>query len=355
MAMFMDMEIHEKNISITNKILRQIAEIDEFKGSWLSLGQLAPERLTSLKKIATIESVASSTRIEGVNLSDAEVNALLTGLDINSLKNRDEEEVAGYAEAMNLIFDSSKEMLVSENLIKQLHQLLLKFSSKDIRHRGEYKKLNNHVEAFGPDGKSLGILFQTTTPFETPFKMEKLTNWLNKSLSQNETHPLITIAIFIVDFLSIHPFQDGNGRLSRVLTTLLLLKSKYAYVPYASLERVIEENKDKYYLCLRAAQTESSEENTQLVIWIEFFLECLVKQKNTLFYKLEKEKALVSFPKLSENIIILLKDHGKLSLSEIVQLTGANRNTVKAHLFKLVDKNQIQKIGIGKGTVYTIG
>lgn len=350
----MVMELHEKNIIISPKILRLIAEIDEFKGSWLSLGQLAPERLTSLKKIATIESVASSTRIEGVKLSDAEVNVLLSGLNINLFRSRDEEEVAGYAEAMNLIFDSSRDMPISENLIKQLHQVLLKFSSKDVRHRGEYKKLNNHVEAFGPDGKSLGIVFQTATPFDTPFKMEKLATWLNKLLSQSDTHPLIIIATFIVDFLAIHPFQDGNGRLSRVLTTFLLLKSKYEYVPYSSMERVIEENKDKYYLYLRSAQTEKDSESIQLAKWIEFFLECLVKQKNTLLRKLEKEKALISLPKLSEQIMISLKEHGKLSLSEIVKVTGANRNTVKSHLFKLIENKQIQKVGTGKGTVYFI-
>jgi Fic family protein len=354
MDIFTHMELHEKDITISPKILKLIAEIDEFKGSWLSLGQLAPERLTSLKKIATIESVASSTRIEGVKLSDSEVKALLSGLDINSFKNRDEEEVAGYAEVMNLIFDSFREMHLNENIIKQLHQVLLKFSSKDVRHRGDYKKLNNHVEAYDPDGKSLGVIFQTATPFDTPFKMEKLTVWLTNSLLETESHPLIVIAVFVLDFLAIHPFQDGNGRLSRALTTLLLLKSNYDYVPYSSMERVIEENKDKYYLNLRAAQTEVDGENVQLVKWIEFFLDCLCKQKNTLLRKLEKEKALVSLPKLSEQIMISLKEHGKLSLSEIVKLVGANRNTVKSHLFKLIEVKQIQKEGAGKGTVYYI-
>ncbi len=354
MAMFTDMELHEKYITISPKILKLIAEIDEFKGSWLSLGRLAPERLTSLKKIATIESVASSTRIEGVKLSDSEVKVLLSGLDINSFKNRDEEEVAGYAEVMNLIFDSFREMHLNENIIKQLHQVLLKFSSKDVRHRGDYKKLNNHVEAYGPDGKNVGVIFQTATPFDTPFKMEKLTAWINNSLIETESHPLIVIAIFVLDFLAIHPFQDGNGRLSRALTTLLLLKSNYDYVPYSSMERVIEENKEKYYLNLRAAQTEDDGESVHLVKWIEFFLDCLCKQKNTLLRKLEKEKALILLPKLSEQIMISLKEHGKLSLSKVVKLVGANRNTVKSHLFKLIEVKQIQKEGTGKGTVYYI-
>ncbi len=354
MGTFMGMQLYEKQILISRKILKLIAEIDEFKGSWSSLGQLAPDRLTSLKKIATIESIASSTRIEGVKLNDSEVKALLSGLDINSFKSRDEEEVAGYAEVMSLIFENYHEMSVSENTIKQLHQVLLKFSSKDVRHRGDYKKLNNHVEAFSPDGKSLGVVFQTATPFDTPFKMEKLCQWLGRALLETDEHPLLVIPKFILDFLAIHPFQDGNGRLSRALTTLLLLKANYDYVPYSSMERVIEENKDKYYLSLRGAQTEAPDSSVQLVKWIEFFLDCLVSQKNVLSRKLEKEKTLLSLPKLSEQIILSLKEHGKLSVAEIVKITQANRNTVKVHLSKLVFEKQIHKEGVGKGTVYYI-
>lgn len=349
-----NMDLHLKKISITPKILKLISELDEFKGSWMALGQLAPDRLITLKKIATIESVASSTRIEGVKLSDSEVKALLSGLDINSFKSRDEEEVAGYAEVMILVFENYLELQPNENIIKQLHQVLLKFSSKDVRHRGEYKKLNNHVEAYGPNGKSLGVIFQTTTPLETPLKMEILCKWLNKSLNDSEIHPLIIISMFIIDFLAIHPFQDGNGRLSRVLTTLLLLRLGYDYVPYSSLERVIEENKDQYYLTLRNAQNEEESKSYEMELWISFFLECLSKQKNILLKKLKKEKSLLTLPKLSEQIILALKDHGKMSVSDIVKLTGANRNTVKSHLFKLVEENRILKEGKGKGTIYYI-
>jgi len=358
MDMVMDigerMELHKKSIIITSKILKLIAEIDEFKGSWAALGQLAPDRLVSLRKVATIESVASSTRIEGVKLSDSEVKSLLAGLDISSFKNRDEEEVAGYAEAMNMIFSSFEQMQPNENIIKQLHQLLLKFSSKDVRHRGEYKKLNNHVEAFGPGGSSLGVVFQTSTPLETPYRMETLCLWLRDSYLESDEHILIIISKFILEFLEIHPFQDGNGRLSRALTTLLLLRSGYDYVPYSSMERIIEENKDQYYLSLRGAQTEDSGQCVELGNWIEFFLECLKEQKDSLQYKLKKEKSLMSLPKLSEQIILTLKDHGSLPLAEIVKLTGANRNTAKSHLFKLVDINQIKKIGKGKGTTYSL-
>jgi Fic family protein len=348
------MKIWEKSIQISSNILKLIAEIDEFKGTWKAVGQLAPEKLQGLKKVATIESVASSTRIEGVKLSDSEVKALLSGLNIKSLRNRDEQEVAGYAELMNLIYESNKVLGHDENIIKQLHQTLLKYSSKDVRHRGEYKKLSNNVEAFSAEGESLGVLFQTTTPLETPYQMESLISWLQNSMQEPEIHHLVTIAIFAVSFLAIHPFQDGNGRLSRALTMLLLLEAEYDYIPYSSLERVIEDNKDLYYLNLRQAQTEIDDQSKGLEVWVTFFLECLIKQKNSLKIKVEKEKILASLPKLSEDILILLKDNEKLSIGELTKLTNANRNTVKSHVFSLLKDGKIQKGGQGRGTYYFI-
>ena len=262
----------EPVISITKDILRLVAEVDEFRGEWRALSNLAPDRLNALKKIAAIESVGSSTRIEGVKLTDREVEQLLSGLDTTSFRSRDEEEVAGYAEAMNLVFESFQEILVTENHIKQLHSILLKYSSKDIRHRGEYKKLPNHVEAFDHNGKSLGIIFETASPFETPMKMEALLQWTNHNLEAKELHPLLIIAVFVVHFLAIHPFQDGNGRLSRILTTLLLLQNGYSYVPYSSMESIVEQNKDNYYLALRKAQRTLDTDDSGLGNWLFFFL-----------------------------------------------------------------------------------
>jgi Fic family protein len=240
------------SLTVTPALLRLIASLDEFKGRWQALGRLAPDRLSALRRVATIESVGSSTRIEGAKLSDAEVDRLLAGLDVRSFRSRDEQEVAGYAAAMELVFESWRELTLTENHLKQLHGLLLTHSTRDQRHRGHYKKLPNHVEAFGPDGKSLGVVFQTTSPFDTPRAMEALVSWTREALQVGELHPLLVIGTFTVRFLAIHPFQDGNGRLSRVLTTLLLLRSGYEYAPFSSLERVIEENKDDYYRTLRS-------------------------------------------------------------------------------------------------------
>lgn len=352
MDILLDMELHEKIVHITPKILKLIAEINEFKGSWHSQTKLAPDRLNSLKKIATIQSIASSTRIEGSQLTDNQVRLLLSTVDITSLKSPDEEEVAGHAELMNIIFENYHDLKLNENIIKQLHLIMLKYSSKDIRHRGEYKKINNNIEAFDVEGNSLGVLVQTASAFDTPFKMKKLLNWLNETLKNNEIHPLMTLSIFVVDFLAIHPFQDGNGRLSRALTTLLLLKLQYDYALYTSLERIIELNKEKYYLCLSRAQAEHPSSVIQLTKWIEFFLECLVMQKNELLTKLEQEQKINQLAPLSAKILLALQEHGRLAVSQIAVLVSANRNTVKAHVFQLVKEHKIQKIGSGKGTIY---
>ncbi len=242
--------------SLTLKILSLIAEIDEFKGQWSATQALAPDRLAALRQVATIESVGSSTRIEGVKLTNLEIENLLRGVKTYSFKSRDEQEVAGYAELMETIFVSFKNIPFTENHIKQLHSELLKYSTKDDRHRGEYKKFANSVEALGPDGKSKGVIFHTAKPFETPGLMKELIEWTNTQINRKELHPLLIVATFVIVFLHIHPFQDGNGRLSRALTTLLLLQLGYSYVPYSSFERIIEESKDSYYLALRQGQAE---------------------------------------------------------------------------------------------------
>ena len=242
------------NYTINSDILNKISQIDEFKGEWKAIKQMEPEVLAHLKKVATIESIGSSNRIEGNKLSDKEIEKLLSNIQITSFKNRDEEEVGGYAEVSNLIFDDYEIIPLNENYIKQLHSILLKHSSKDAHHKGEYKTLSNSVSAFDQNGKEIGVVFETASPFDTPRLMDELIQWTNHNLENRIIHPIIIIAIFIVHFLAIHPFQDGNGRLSRLLTNLLLLKCGYNYVMYSSLESIIEENKSSYYLALRKTQ-----------------------------------------------------------------------------------------------------
>src|SRR5436309_9198133 len=236
-----------KNLVFTPDMLRIVGEIDEFKGARTALGTLAPDRLASLRRIATVESVGASTRIEGAKLTDREVDSLLSNLDLGSFRSRDEQEVAGYAEATELVFDSWRDIPLTENHIKQLHGALLKFSPRDEHHRGGYKKVPNNVEAFDEHGRSVGVIFETATPSETPRLMEELAAWTNRELGGKTHHPLLVVAVFIVRFLAIHPFQDGNGRLARVLTNLLLLRTGYTYVPSGASAGVVEENREHHY------------------------------------------------------------------------------------------------------------
>lgn len=344
-----------ETLNITPEILSLIAEIDEFKGAWRALGQLAPEQLTSLKRIATIESIGSSTRIEGSRLSDREVEVLLSNLQIQQFATRDEQEVAGYAEVMNLIFQNHDHIPLTENYIQQFHAQLMQYSEKDNWHKGNYKKSPNHVEAFDHEGKSLGVVFETTSAFETPIRMQELVARANEAYSQKTLHPLLVTAMFIVEFLAIHPFQDGNGRLSRVLTTYLLLKEGYAYVPYSSLEAVVEQSKEGYYLSLRQTQGTFKTDKPNWQPWVMFFLRVLKEQKTRLEKKIEREQLLLTkMPELALEILELTKSRGRITISEVVTLTGANRNTIKKHLELLVANNQLQKQGATKGAWYTL-
>jgi Fic family protein len=341
-----------RGLEVTEQLLRSIAGIDEFKGRWAALGNLAPERLSALRRIATIESIGSSTRIEGVKLTDDEVDKLLSGLDIRSFRSRDEQEVAGYAELMEVIFESYREIPLSENHIRQLHGVLLKYSEKDARHRGHYKSLANSVEAFDDNGRSLGVIFETASPFDTPRLMQELVDWTRTALESGRHHPLLIISVFVVRFLAIHPFQDGNGRLSRALSTLLLLRSDYGYVPYSSLERVVEDNKDEYYRTLRRAQATLDGDESQLPEWVSFFVGCLLKQKDVLARKIEAERLMTPLAPLSQELLGIVDSHGRVTVRQAVTLTGANRNTLKHHLRQLVATGKLVQRGTGRGTWY---
>jgi len=344
-----------QGLTLTGEVVRLIGGLDELKGRWQALGRLAPERLDALRRVATIESVGSSTRIEGAHLSDGEVDRLLSGLHWESFRSRDEEEVAGYAEAMELVFESYEAISLTVNHIKQLHGVLLAHSHKDQRHRGEYKTAANHVEAFGPDGASLGVIFATASPFDTPRLMEELVTWADAALAEGRHHPLLVVAAFVVRFLAIHPFQDGNGRLSRILTTLLLLRCGYLYVPFSSLERVVEENKQEYYRALRAAQSTVDEGEARLGEWVLFFLRGLTAQKERLERKIAEERVLSPLPPLAEQLLAVARDHGRLTMAAAVELTGANRNTLKVHLRRLVASGRLLHHGRGKGSWYSVG
>ena len=350
--------IRTDTIQITPDILSLIARIDEFKGAWRALGTLAPDRLSALLRVATIESIGSSTRIEGSKLSDREVERLLSNLKIQSFTSRDEQEVAGYAKAMELVFTSWQDIAFTENYIKQLHQELLVYSEKDAWHRGNYKTTSNSVAVLvesDENGAQIDIVFQTASPFDTPRLMTELVNWVQEERAAGHLHPLLIIALWVVVFLEIHPFQDGNGRLSRVLTTLLLLQSGYAYVPYSSMESVIEQSKKAYYLALRQTQATIRTDAPDWQPWLAFFLRSLAEQVRRLEKKVEREKLVLAvLPGLSLQIVEFTREHGRVTIGEAVKLTGASRNTLKQHFRVLVERGHLNQHGSGRGVWYEL-
>ncbi len=347
--------IQSATVEITPEILSLVAGIDEFKGAWRALGTLAPDRLSALLRVATIESIGSSTRIEGSKLSDRDVERLLSNLQIQKFSSRDEQEVAGYAKVMEMVFTSWPDIALTENHIKQLHRDLLVHSEKDTWHRGNYKTSSNSVVAFDENGKQLGVVFETATPFDTPRLMSELVSWLDAERASARLHPLLLIGIWALVFLEIHPFQDGNGRLSRVLTTLLLLQCGYAYVSYSSLESVIENSKEAYYLALRQTQGTIRTQTPNWQPWLLFFLRALAEQVRRLNRKIEREKlVLATLPELSLQIVEFAREHGRVTMADAIRLTGASRNTLKLHFRALVDCGRLDQQGGGRGTWYAM-
>lgn len=345
--------VNTQSIIITADILGMVAEIDEFKGAWKAVGRLAPERLSILRHVATVESVGASTRIEGSHLTDSEVEALLKRAAAPPLRSRDEQEVAGCGLLMDTILGGHASIPVDERRIRQLHALLLRYSDKDVRHRGQYKTLPNRIEAFDENGRSLGVLLETTPPFQTPRAMGELVAWLDGATASGTPHPLIRIGVFVATFLAIHPFQDGNGRLSRALTTLLLLRAGYGFVPYASLERIIEARKEEYYLALRRTQVSLNGEHTDWQPWLTFFLAALRQQKRNLEQKVEQAQIMhAPLPSLAEAMLKMIADHGSASIGELIRATNAPRATAKKWMSVLAQRGLVVRTGAGRSARY---
>ncbi len=336
------------------EVFRTLGQIDEFKGHWRKLREITAERLGQLRQVTTIESTASSTRIEGAELSDAEVAQVLAGVSVDSFRARDEGEVRGYGELLQTIFDSYAEIPLEERFLKQLHGILLGRSEKDAWHRGQYKKHENHVEARHADGRR-EIVFRTASPFDTPRLMRTLISETKTALEDERIHPLIAIARFIVDFLAIHPFQDGNGRLARALTSLFLLRAGYDYVPYSSIERVIEDNKLPYYAALRGSQMAMQSDPSGFTDWLIFFLRTLRTQQQNLSAKLGIETSMLRVSNTQKRILELVRRMGRATAPQLAEATTLPPRTVRYHLLLLVQRRLIEARGERRGRFYVSG
>ena len=342
-------KVYNFNLNLSWKVLRAISKIDRFDASWSSTEKIEGKSLKQLKSIATIQSVGASTRIEGSKLTDEEVEELLSKIDIKNIEDRDSQEVVGYFNVLDLISDSFADIRIEESDIKNLHNLLLKLSSKDDWHRGEYKQHTNAVQATFPDGTKQ-IIFKTTEPgFPTDMAMRSLINWYKE---EQEVHPLIACAVFVYDFLSIHPFQDGNGRLSRLLTTLLLLQSGYKWIEYVSFEHEIENNKKAYYRVLRSCQAQRP--NEDITEWIDFFLDSLINLQKKLQQKLEVSGWDKTLTPREKEVLTYIGNNAGCKSGEISKSLGISKPTTKRIVKDLLEKNLIVKYGKGAGTNYTI-
>ncbi|MEK7116628.1 MAG: Fic family protein [Patescibacteria group bacterium] len=346
-------ERFNKRIKITPEILQKISKIDEFKGLWQGGINLAPQILARLKRSVIITSTGSSTRIEGSNMNDEEVERLLAGLKLKKPKGRDAEEVAGYADVLGRIFDNYKTLKLTEGQILQFHEILLHFSEKDKIHKGKYKNKDNVVVAKNKDGQEI-ILFRPTPPYLVKKEMDDVIFWTNEILRERKLHPLLVIANFVFEFLAIHPFDDGNGRLSRALTNLLLLQNGYSYIPYVSLEEIIEEKQNEYYMSLRQTQKLHKTENEDILAWVIFLLDALIEQTNRAKNLLNKNQPEnIMSPKQLE-VWNLFKNIEVLGVKEISEKLENETPlvTIKQALSRLVSLKLIERIGLGRSTRY---
>lgn len=338
--------------AIPAEIISKIAKIDELKGSWMAGAQLSPQVLGRLKRSVLITSTGASTRIEGVQLSDDDIEKVMKGINIKKFTNRDKQEVKGYYELLENIFNSWGSLKFSENSIKYFHKELLKYSDKDQRHLGNYKFGENKVVAYDQAGKEIGVVFNPTSPHLTPKEMTELVESTNFLLAEKKYHPLLVIGNFLVEFLKIHPFQDGNGRVSRVLTNLLLLQSGYLYMPYVSHEKLVEDNKTDYYLALRRSQKTFYTKKEDLNPWLDFFFTILLKQSKLAIELLSKEniEKLLSVKQLA--VWKFFQQVEIAGTGEIVKSTNILRPTVKQALDVLVKLKKIERIGLGRSARY---
>ncbi len=347
---FLDQRLNDLPTSIWQKI----TQIDELKGRWVGGAKLSPQVLGRLKKSVLVTSTGASTRIEGAKLSDEDIEKLMRGITIQQFSNRDMQEVQGYYELLTNVFASWNRLRFSENLIKHFHQELLKHVEKDIRHRGEYKRQENKVHMIDEAGQSLGLLFDTTPAFLTPKEMQELVEWAWQANDTQQYHPLLITANFIVQFLQIHPFQDGNGRLSRVLTNLLLLQTGYTYMPYASHEKIIEDNKPDYYLALRKSQRTFQTEHETILPWLAFFLEVVHQQSKTALALLSDENIEKLLSPRQLEVWQYMLQVGEATPKELSKMLRIPRPTINQVLNKLMSLRKIERLGLGRATRYRV-
>jgi Fic family protein len=338
------------------KMYALIAEIDAVKKSWFLTKRLSPQAIERLTHSVIVTSAGASNRIEGNKLTDEEVETLYKNLRIKKLKSRDQQEVAGYLEVLGFIFKKYKDIPVTESSILTLQNDMLAHSEKDTGQRGRYKVGSNRVEARDDSGNLVGVIFDPTPPYLVPKEMHELVDWYHWALDNKIKHPLIVIANFIFEFLANHPFQDGNGRTSRLLSNLMLLQNDYHFTSLVSHEKIIESHKLDYYTALNKSQQSWKTGKEDITPWILFFLSVVKTQAVEAMDLLEhgnienflSPKQLVAWQWILQN------QSTECSRKDVVEALGFPERTVEEIIKKLLGMRRIARLGEGKATRYKL-
>ena len=333
-----------------------IAEIDAVKNTYVLANKLLPQTIKRLTHSVVVTSTGASNRIEGNRLSDAEVEALYRKMRIKSFRTRDEQEVAGYIEMLERVFEHYRDIPITENHILQLHKEMLAHSDKDEGHKGQYKFGPNRVEAKDGSGNLVGVIFEPTPPHLTKKEMEDLIGWYAWAQTEGYRHPLILIANFVFEYLAIHPFQDGNGRTSRLLTNLMLLQNGYAFAALVSHEKLIEETKADYYLALSRSQRTWKAKAEDVTPWLTYIFDIFRRQARAAQAILESDQFEYL---LSEKQLTLWNwaqglAGGEFSRGDAIEALGIAPKTVEQIIKKLLGMKKLKQLGQGRATRYRL-
>lgn len=305
-----------------------------------------PEKLEKLVEIAKVQSTEASNAIEGIVTTSTRVKQLVE--EKTTPRTRDEQEIAGYRDVLNVIHESFDAIPLTQNYILQLHKML--YSHMNNPMAGKTKSVQNYISATCPDGHSV-TLFTPLSPFETPEALDKICEEFNRVIGNMEVEPLIAIPIFIHDFLCIHPFNDGNGRMSRLLTTLLLYRSGFYVGKYISLEAKIAKNKDLYYDALNQAQVGWHEGNEDNVPFIKYLLGTILaayKDFEERFELIEEKLPAIEIVRKATKIKI-----GRFTKQDIRELCPSlSISAIEGALRKMVESEELKREGNGKNTCY---
>ncbi len=341
---------------IIEEIYSILSEIDSVKNSWKITGKLLPQTIERLTHSVIVTSTGSSNRIEGNRLNDEQVEALYKNLRIKKFKTRDEQEVAGYLEMLELIFDNYDNIPIRESSILQLHNDMLRYSEKDSRHKGQYKFGSNRVEAKDQSGNVVGIIFEPTPPHLVQKEMQELTGWYEWAVNESGKHPLILLANFIFEYLAIHPFADGNGRTSRLLTNLILLQQDYKFVSVVSHEKLIEANKADYYLALNKTQSSWKSNDEDISPFLLFFLKIVREQSRAALEILASDNIeyLLSEKQLALWQWVGAIEERQFSRKDAINALGFPPRTVESIIKKLLNMKKLERIGEGRAVRYRV-